>query len=133
MSFDWREMFKVANFLETEGNKKLKSKAAKEALHRSAINRSYYSAYNYTLEIAESRFAYTKLTGKKLGANHTKLIKHLQTCNIDKRLKTIGLLLNSVKRARHRADYDATPPISSKDSRLASINTQQIFNLIKRI
>lgn len=92
MSFDWRKLVDVANYL--------KSKNTEEAL-RSAISRAYYAAFHIALAFCETHTAFKKTSG----ANDHRLVPDALKVHNDKNIRRAGRSLIRLKTNRWRADY----------------------------
>ena len=105
--FDWRDFFRLASELARPED----ADPLREARLRAAIGRAYYASHwvarEFLIEIAGDEFA-ERLTGS--GLDHLTVIEELQS-SAQTRLRRAGIELDRLRRARTRADYDASSPV----------------------
>ncbi len=110
--FDWNLYLKLAESL---------AGTHEEAYYRSAISRSYYSAFN----LARS-YLKTKKRDYSM-RDHERLWSQMSAVSGEPKIQTFG---NRVKEVRHRADYDFECTDLKADLRFALMNTYEIVKLI---
>lgn len=95
MPFNWKEYFRLAEFLSEFPLGDL----AQEALWRTSVSRSYYAAFCYALNYAQDRLGFQP---KKSAQDHAKLREHLRK-NQD--YIQVADLLNNLRAWRNSCDY----------------------------
>jgi uncharacterized protein (UPF0332 family) len=97
-----KEFLGVAEHLLQQGNHR-------EAFFRSAISRAYYAAFNYVLFVLRQGRVEIPFTGQA----HVKLPQCLQNSTNDI-LRSIGRIINDLKKSRRKADYELGVQITRK-------------------
>jgi len=123
MRFDWNQYLVLA--------KTLSKAAADEASLRSAVSRSYYSAFKLACERAELSGYREKFD--ETGGSH-QLLWTLFGRNVKSEdCKRIALLGPRMKRRRVKADYQPEYPKLTDDVRIAIEDAEECLSLLARL
>lgn len=114
MSFTWRTLLELADHLRISSHPNIDG----EAFQRTSISRSYYGAYNTSVEWIENK----KLaTIPKNGDAHKKVANVLRASNIPE-VKRAGFKLASLRGKRWQADYNYIPQINFSAEAQTALN-----------
>lgn len=95
---NWREFHLLAKQLAAENS---------QAHWRSAVSRAYYAAFH----VARELFADLNFSVPRADRAHQYLVFRLSNC-ADPTIEQGGRNLDTLRRLRNRADYDAIPPLT---------------------
>jgi len=114
---DWEGFQKLAKVLVAKND---------EAMLRSAINRSYYAAFQISLCFLESFYSFVK---NRNGTDHERVIVEMRSKNST--TKKIGDDLWRLKDNRRKADYVETISINQKDAEFSVLLGDKIIQNLK--
>ena len=127
MKFDWSEYFNLAKEL---------AETSKEAELRSAVSRSYYSAFclarNYLRDIQQD----TKLWRKKtydINAHQYVAEKFIYNQSKSQTMREIGKDLSRLRKMRNKADYEDTMFNLKREARTALMLAQNIISALSNL
>ena len=127
MKFDWSEYFNLAKEL---------AETSKEAELRSAVSRSYYSAFclarNYLRDIQQD----TKLWRKKtydINAHQYVAEKFIYNQSKSQIMIEIGKDLSRLRKMRNKADYEDTMFNLKREARTALMLAQNIISALSNL
>lgn len=86
---------------------------------RNCVSRAYYSVYHAALPVADAHCP--DLNAHVRMGEHERLSKRFRASNLP-HAKGIGYVLEAMKAARHRADYDLDASVTSADAKQALSN-----------
>jgi hypothetical protein len=118
MTFDWKEYFALAVFLENQAG----AGFTVEATTRCAVSRAYYAAFCYARNYAEAKLGYVRLKG---GQDHRGVREHYKKRGMYPIANKLGTLY------RWRGDCDYEDEMIQEANLLATtfIHAQHILNL----
>ncbi len=101
MKFDWHQLFELANELARQAESETEPQK-REALRRTAISRAYYAVF--CLSAAWLREHFPQVTLPESGDIHRGVIDFFEW-HQEAEYKQVGVLLDSLRKRRNRADY----------------------------
>lgn len=97
MTFNWKEFFTLAQYLQKNCSD---NSCSKEAILRTAVDRIYFAAYGLARDFAVKRHNFTPT---KQADDHGKLIRHFK----DRKATTIGANLEDLRNKRNMCAYES--------------------------
>ena len=113
---DWKGFLRIA--------KDLVKEESDEAKLRSAVNRSYFTAFHMSILFAEAHYSFTK---DKYRNDHKRILEEFRKKE-DKEVKRIGRELDSLQDDRRKADYVDTLNVGSKSANLSIMRADDIID-----
>ena len=114
---NWKGFQKLAQALVSESD---------EAMLRSAINRSYYAAFQMSVCFAEAHYRFIR---DRMGNDHKRILEALRDGG-DRTIKGAGRKLERLRNNRGKADYDERINIGQP---LAQISVQWADEIIQSL
>ncbi|XOB42522.1 MAG: HEPN domain-containing protein [Candidatus Nealsonbacteria bacterium] len=98
-----------------------------ESMFRSAINRSYYSAFHISIQFAQATYSFQR---DRSSSDHGRVVSQLRRSG-DRPIQDAGRQLNRLRDNRRKADYDERIQITGSFARASIQIAERIIDILR--